>query len=967
MRELPTGVITLVFTDVEGSTRLLDELGDDAYADALADHHRLIRSAIVSHGGVEVDTQGDAFFVAFADADDALTATLEAQLSLARHPWSHNAPVRVRIGVHTGKVLRHSEGYVGITVHQAARIASTAHGGQIVVSSSTAQFVGTLPAGATLRSLGRHRLKDLGAALELHQVCHPELEDELPPLRSLERVRHNLPIQPSSFLGRDDELSAGAKMLAASRILSITGSGGIGKTRVCYQLAAEQIDDFPDGVWIAELAPLTEPTLVATVLASVLGLRDELGRSATETVVEHLRTRSALVVLDNCEHVIDDAAALAGALLRGCEGVRVLVTTREPLRIAGERVWALHPMELPDSTELPVEALASIDAVRLFCERAMEADANFALGPANAADVASICTRLEGVPLGIELAAAWVRSLSPAQISTRLGDALDLLTKGSRGAEARQASLRGAIAWSYDLLSEAEQRVFARLAVFTGGWTLDAAEEVCARRPLTRGDIVHVLDALVDKSLVTVGPDVRTSQLVDRSVEHRVDGDGPTRFGFLETIRQYAGERLRDLGELEATYAPMLDWCTSFAEEAAPHLRGHDQVMWLQRLDAEHDNVRGALAEALASQRIEQGLRLAVASWRFWQTRGMYSEGRRWLETLSEGADVDESLRACAAIAAGSLARELGDLNAAVPLLEVGYTLAVKTGQLDEASTSARELSAIALTRGDKDAAIRLIEESIDLARKAGDAAGLGMSLTDRGWIAIHGRELERAERYLNEALAAAEGANDVTGIGTTLDRLGALALFQGELERSRGLCERGLGYRRKVGDAKGIAYSLGNLGILALQSEDLEAARRYDEEALELLELIGDPAGMSTVSNNLGGVLRRLGEPASALGLLRRGLELGRTLGDPSAPFHPLAEAALVAADAGDHVRALALFAASESYRQAAGGKTGAQSENSAGRLATCRGELSSAETDAALERGRTLSLDEAIALAFP
>ena len=512
---LPTGVVTFLFTDIEGSTLLAEHLGDDAYEPVLRVHHRVMREAIADHAGQEVSTEGDAFFVVFEHARDAAAMAIAAQRAIGRAAWPHDATVRVRMGLHTGEGRLGGDNYAGLAVNQAARVASAAHGGQVLASAASKDAAGVAPRGVSWLALGRHRLRDLGAPVELFQLCHAELAANFPPPRSLERVAHNLPIQPSSFTGRAEELEVAAKLLTATRLLTVVGPGGTGKTRLAYQLAADQLHEFPDGAWVAELASASDPELVPASLMTSLSLRNEPGRTTTQTIVAHLRHRHALVVLDNCEHVVQAAAALTVELLRRCAHLRILATTREPLRVTGERVWALPPLTLPTNGRLPLEALARTDAIALFCERAAEARFGFALDAASADAVTAICARVDGIPLAIELAASRVRTLSVAEIARRLEESFDLLSKGARGAGDRQSSLRSAISWSHHLLDPIERMLFRRLGVFVGGFALKAAEDVCANGDLGTAEVIDALAGLVDKSLVAIVDDGRRYRLLE--------------------------------------------------------------------------------------------------------------------------------------------------------------------------------------------------------------------------------------------------------------------------------------------------------------------------------------------------------------------------------------------------------------------------------------------------------------------
>ena len=560
MRDLPSGTVTFLFTDVEGSTQLLHELGAERYADALADHRRLLREAFAAQGGVEVDTQGDAFFVAFPTAPGALAAASAATEQLA------GGPVRVRMGVHTGTPHVTDEGYVGVDVHRAARIAAIGHGGQVLVSAATRALVD-----GELTDLGDHRLKDLSAPERLYQLG----ESEFPPLKSLYRT--NLPVPGTPFLGRERELAEVLELLGREdlRLLTLTGPGGTGKTRLALQAAGAAADDYQDGVFWVPLAPLREPELVLETTARTLG--------ADQDLAAHISDKSFLVLMDNFEHVVEAAAGVA-ELLGACPTLRVIVTSREPLHVSGEQEYRVPPF-------------AHEEAVRFFIGRARAVDDGF---QANGS-VAEICHRLDELPLALELAAVRVKALSPAQILALLERRLPLLTGGARDLPERQRTLRATIEWSYELLTSAEQSLFARMAVFVGGCTLDAAQEVA------EADIDTLL-SLVDKSLLRYADD---------------------RYLMLETIREFAHEQLTRLGEAEAMAARHADYFIAVAERAKSSFGTSGEAASIELLVRDQDNFRAALAYAADSP---LQLRLACALWRFWLQRGHHSEGRRWLE-----------------------------------------------------------------------------------------------------------------------------------------------------------------------------------------------------------------------------------------------------------------------------------------------------------------------------------------------
>ena len=521
--------VTFVFTDLEGSTRLLATLRD-GYGQVLEAYHDLIGSVFAKHGGTLLDQAGDGLFHSFPSARAALSAAAAAQLAMATHDWPGGVSVRARMGVHTGEAVSRRSGFVGMDVHRAARIAAAGHGSQILLSGVTHDLAVTeLPTEMTLTDLGEHWLKDLAQSEHLYQLTVAGLPQAFPPLKSLVTLPNNLPRHLNSFIGRRSDVAAVRQLTTEAPLVTLTGPGGVGKTRLALQVAAELLDTFADGAWVVELETLTDENLVAQQVAVDLGIPVASDADAQESVLVHLRTRQLLLVLDNCEHVIDACARLANALLRSCPGLRILATSREALGVPGERMYVVHSLTLPGgSTAISAAAATEFEAVDLFCERARAADPGFEITDANAADVVEICERLDGIPLAIELAAARVRALSPQQIAERLDDRFRLLTGGSRTVMPRHQTLRAAIDWSFDLLPDTERATLWRLSAFSGAFTLDAAEFVCAGPGVAAEDVIDHLTRLVEKSLVNR------------------QGD---KYRLLETVRGYARERSLEAGE----------------------------------------------------------------------------------------------------------------------------------------------------------------------------------------------------------------------------------------------------------------------------------------------------------------------------------------------------------------------------------------------------------------------------------
>ena len=581
MPSLPTGTVTFLFTDIEGSTTLLQRLGDRRYAEILAEHQRLLRDAFAKGNGREIDTQGDASLVAFSRARDALAAAVAAQQALMKYPWPDGASLRVRMGLHTGEPLSRETGYVGIDVHRAARIAAAGHGGQILLSDAVSSLTARdLPQGVSLRDLGSHRLKDLQEPEHILQVVCPDLPSEFPRLRSLDASPNNLPRQLTSFIGREKEIAEVKRLLSRTCLLTLTGAGGAGKTRLALQVAADVAEQYPDGVWLVELAPLSDPALVPVALAAAVGIRDQAGRGLPLVLSEYLQSRHVLLIVDNCEHLIEACAPLVDTLVRSCPHIRVLATSQEALSIAGETAWRVPSLPVPDPAHLPsVGELSGVAAVRLFVDRAAAVAPGFALTSQNARAIVQTCSRLDGIPLAIELAAARIKVLTPQEIAARLDDRFRLLVGSSRGSVPRQQTLQAVMDWSYGLLSAPEQAVLRRFSAFSGGATLQAAEAVCAGDGVEPSNVLALLAQLVDKSLVL-------------TEAH----DEATRYRMLETTRQFGLDRLKESGKADIVFGRHLDWCVRLAEEANAQMWGPELPTWLTRLEVEHDNFRGALA-----------------------------------------------------------------------------------------------------------------------------------------------------------------------------------------------------------------------------------------------------------------------------------------------------------------------------------------------------------------------------------
>ncbi|HEX9532289.1 MAG TPA: tetratricopeptide repeat protein [bacterium] len=869
---LPTGTVTFLFTDIEGSSTLLQRLGDRRYAEVLEEHQRILRDAFAKGNGQEIDSQGDSFLVAFSRARDAVATAVAAQQSLTEYPWPDGASLQVRMGLHTGEPISRTDRYVGLDVHRAARIGAAGYGGQILLSDAVSSLAGRdLPPGVSLRDLGNHRLKDLREPEHLLQVVHPNLPAAFPPLKSLNILPNNLPVQLTSFIGRGHEKAEVRKLLSTTRFITLTGSGGAGKTRLALQVAAEALEEFPDGVWLVELAALTNPSLVPKAVASALGIPEpeQPGRMLTETLADALRGKSVLVVLDNCEHLVPACAHLTTDLLGTCPNLRILATSREALGVTGETTWRVPSLSVPDLQRLPpLDHIAEYEAVRLFIDRAVTSAPQFAITRDNAPAVAQVCHRLDGIPLAIELAAARVKVLAVEQIAARLEDRFRLLTGGSRTALPRQQTLRAAMDWSYDLLSEQERTVLRRLSVFAGGWTLVAAEAVCSGDGVEASAILDLLAQLVDKSLV--GVETKGNE---------------ARYGLLETVRQYGLDRLMESEKALIVRRKHRDWFLELVERAERELRGPRQILWLDRLENELDNLRAALEWSM-KEAPAAGLRLAGELQWFCQIRGHLSEGRKWLEdTLLIASDASPPVRAKALWGVGQLSWPQGELELAGTVLRKSLTLWRELGDKRGMATALHTLGHVAENQADYGHANTHFEESLLLFRELGDKWGISWSLNCLGHVALTQGDDSRAKPLFEESLALCRETGDKWRTAYTLRNLGNVAGMRADYQRAMSSLDEGLALSRDVKDKYSIVACQNALGKIALKLGNHERAMTLFKESLTLRRDFADRRGIPECLEGLAGVAGGQAKPILAARLLGAAEIMRETIGTPLPP----------------------------------------------------------------------------------
>jgi predicted ATPase/class 3 adenylate cyclase len=812
---LPTGTVTFLFTDIEGSTKRVAAMGDTAYGDLLATETGLVLDAVRAEGGVPFGSEGDAHFAAFASAPAAVRAAVSAQRAIAAHPWD-GEPVRVRMGLHTGEAQVVGGDYVGYEVHRAARIAATAHGGQLVVSETTRVLAGDPGEGISFRNLGEHRLKDLATPERVAQVVAPGLPAAFPPLRSLEHTPNNLPAQLTSFVGRA-EVGDAVALLDHTRLLTLTGPGGTGKTRLSLAVAAEIAHRFPGGVWFVPLAAITDPDLVASTIAGTLGVL-AANAAPLARIVELLHDRDALLVLDNFEQVVSGAPVVA-ELLRAAPRLVVIASSRAPLRIEGEQEFAVPPLDVPPPGTTDPDAIAAFEAVRLFVERARAVRPGFALTREQAPHVAEIVRRLDGLPLAIELAAARLRLLSPAAMAQRLGDRLSLLAAGGRDLPARQRTLRGAIDWSYDLLDEDDRRLFARLGVFAGGGELEMAETLCVlpdderRLPVLEG-----LERLAEQSLLRIAPDTHED----------------VRFTMLETIREYAVDRLATSGSMAELRQRHAEAFLALVRTAAGDASStDDRGSWLDRLEDDHDNIRAALDWWIESGNHGGASALVFASWRFWQMRGHLAEGRA----------------RCAAV-----------------LRMPGWEHASRLDRLHALEAA----GGLAYWAGDVTESNRLYSEAVGVARTAGDDAELANALYNNFFAARTADGMEswigglafEGKPFLDEALAIWTRLGDADGVARANWGLAEHHAYRNEVDEAVAAASRALDWFERSGSSFWIAWARFTRGFAYAVKRDLVHAAVDLAVALREFQVTRDVSGVALLLSSTSSVLLMAGRP---------------------------------------------------------------------------------------------------------
>ncbi len=868
---LPTGTLTFLLTDIEGSTRLW-ELHPEQMRSALVRHDTLIEATVAQYGGkvVKPRGEGDSRFTVFPRATNAVAAAASVQRSMANEPWNLPNPLRVRIGLHTGEVDLRDGDYYGSAVNRCARLRGVAHGGQTLISQVTFRLMeDELPEGISLRDLGEHKLRDLKQPEHIYQITVAGLQEDFPALQTQDNLQTNLPMGLTSFIGRERELAEVKQLISTGRLVTITGAGGMGKTRLALQVAPDFLDSLAQGVWFVDLAPVSNPGQVTQQVVSVLGIQETEGLTLDQGLVNYLKDKSLLLILDNCEHLLPAVAPLAEMLLREAPKLKILATSRQPLGTPGEKAWWIPSLTSPEVHEnLEPDKLLEYEAVKLFVERAQAASSDFRFTRQNAGVVGQICTHLDGLPLAIELAGARVRMLSVEEIAARLEDRFQLLV-AERTTLRRQQTLRALIDWSYDLLSENERALFRRLSVFSGSFTIQAAERVCSGGRIKPTDVFDLLSRLIDKSFVMV----ESTELAKR-------------YRFQETMHQYSLERLKESKESGEFTRKHAQYYLSVGEQSFVELRGPRQEYWLPRLDADYGNLRGALDwMAGNANRKEMYLRMTNSLWRFWQIRGYTSEGRSKLnDAMEKYPDAPPAMFAMALRGAGVLAVQQGDY------------------------AEARAMH----------------EKSLAFYREMGDKFGIARQLSLLGEIAqLQGQYLEAIELY-QESLVLRNETGDKEGIAATLGQLGIIARDRGQYLQGKEQLEESLKLSREIEDTQMIALALKNLGLVAYYLCEYPKASQLFEEAVTLYHELNDRSGISDTQQALGMVAKDQGDFMRASALYSKCLEIKQEYGDRRGIAQALASMAEVSLLQGKYYEAVQLAGQSLSSFQELGVKRG-------------------------------------------
>ncbi len=848
MQSKPTGFVTFLFTDIEGSTKLAQEFPDTLPA-ALEKHHSILNNAIESNNGFVFEIIGDAFCAAFTNAEDAIKAAVMAQKNLGDEKWDE-AVIKIRIGIHSGKAEWNGSDYIGyLTLARTQRVMSCTYGEQMILSNDSYSLISDKTIqNISFRDLGEKRLKDLIEPLKLFQIVSPGLREDFPPLKTLDARPNNLPIQLTSFIGRQQEINHIKDLLKQTHLLTLTGAGGAGKTRLSLQVGADIIDDFQNGVWFIDLAGVIEEALIVQIFLKSMEVSEDPRKNNEDTLIDFLKEKELLIILDNCEHLIEASSKLAEKIISICPNVKIIATSREVLRCSGEITHTISSLSIPDiKEEQTIEKLIQYESVKLFIERAVSVNSKFQVTNKNAPALAEICFQLDGIPLAIELAAARVTVLTLEKIHVRLADRFKLLTGGKRTSLPRQQTLKAMIDWSYELLSEKEKIMWRRLSVFSGGWTMDDAEELCSDENFDSSEILDFIHNLTEKSII-------------------IFLESKERYRMLETIRQYGQEKLKEADEWKVFRSKHLNYYINVCESAIPELTGAKAKDWLNKFDDEHFNFQGALSWALEDNLFEEGSRLICALGKYWELRGYISECKSWLEKLLKNSqNISKPVLAMSNKLAGIMSALQGRYKESHKCLETALEIYESLEDNSGISATMNILGLNALDTGDHKKSKDYLEKSLILIKDTDNKIGISNMNNSLGLVDLAAGHYDEARNYFSECLRIARELDDFQYIGIGLNNLAQVEAILQNYDLAERLFEEGLINERELGNQTGIIISLINLGGIAFEKNNFDKSIQLYNESLSLSREIKFRSGIIRSLSCLGQLALSKGEISKA------------------------------------------------------------------------------------------------------
>jgi predicted ATPase/class 3 adenylate cyclase len=944
-----TGYATILFTDIQGSTEL-SQLFPDTMPAAILRHHDILHRCIKENNGYVFEIIGDAFCASFSSAIDAINAAGEIQKKLISEDWGET-PIKIRIGLNSGDVEWNGKGYTGyMTLSRTQRIMSTGHGGQIIISNEVYEKLKDVNQNRyTFRDMGERKLKSIIRPEHLYQVNFEGLPNEFPPLKTLDARPNNLPVQPSSFVGRKKEMSEIKRLLKQTHILTLIGSGGTGKSRISIEIGTDMIDDFTHGVWFVELAPLFDPSLASQEIASVFNLKESGDKKLIDVLIEHLKDKQLLLILDNCEHLINECANLTNTLVKNCPNIKIIASTREALKIDGETIYRIPSLSVPVvKGDYSIESLLENDSVRLFTDRALSTKPDFRVTDSNVLFIARLCNNLDGIPFAIELAAARVRSLPVEKIAEKLNDRFKLLTGGSRTALPRQQTLRAMMDWSYELLTDDEKAMLRRLSVFAGGWKLETSEEICSDENVETYEVIDVLGSLIDKSLV----------VFDEEKE---------RYFLQETVRQYGIEKLSESSEDEFKIRHS-QFFLSMAEEAEPHLTGSEQRKWTNLLEEEHDNLRVAIGRNSLDMNSEESVvKFGAFLWRFWYIRGYLSEGRKWLKEILGKFKTDSIYLGNAFRGAGVLARSQGDYLDAKTKYDEALRIYRDIGNKEGIANILNGLALISYEQGNVNESKNMHEQALMMRREINDKRGIASSLHNLGDISSEFGDYVKAKEFYSDALNNWKRIGDKLSLANTMYSMGNAAYNQGEYLEAEKLYKESIEIFREAGDDVGVAYTLSGLGNIAEQQGNHEEAIRILKDALKIFKEAEDMRAVCNVLLNLGLDLYQVDKIDESRKFLIEGLLLCREIANKPGTVQCISGFCRLAISEEQNNRAVCLLSFINTTLQSMGtvfDKSALIMHEQT--INSLREKLSDEEFSKFWEEGKKLSIEQAVELAL-